>query len=357
MKSPNKARSNSDGGIILTDEENEAQNGVHMLGGPRISLAVVALACVAGCGAGGNKANASTSGGVAASGPAIAPQDKAPSPQQTGGFDGQRAYDYTAKLVSFGPRPSGSDAIKKTQGYISGELHADGCQVDEDNFNAQTPVGNITMKNIVAKVPGAGKDVILLLTHYDTKRLDNFVGAEDGGSSTGLMLEMARLLCGKKQPVAIWMAFLDGEEAVNPEWGDDDHTYGSRQMAANLELTGQSKNVKAVILVDMIGQKGLHTPKESTSTAWLTELIWSTAAKLGYQNVFVSQSGPVDDDHDPFLAKGIPAVDIIDLNDYINEGYWHTPQDTMDKISPKSLAIVGHVVLASVGELEKKFSR
>ena len=332
-----------------------------MSGGLRISLAIGtgALACVMGCGAGANKSNVGASGSVAAAGPVLAPQDKAPAPQQTGGFDGQRAYDYTAKLVGFGPRPSGSDAIKKTQEYISSELRADGCQIDDDNFNAQTPIGNIAMKNIVAKVPGTGKgkDVILLLTHYDTKRLDNFVGAEDGGSSTGLMLEMARLLCGKKQPLAIWMAFLDGEEAVNPQWGDDDHTYGSRQMAANLELTGQSKNVKAVILVDMIGQKGLRIPKESTSTAWLTDLIWSTAAKLGYQNVFVSESGPVDDDHDPFLAKGIPSVDIIDLNDYINEGYWHTPQDTMDKISPKSLAIVGHVVLTSVDELETKFSR
>ena len=328
-----------------------------MLGGLRISLAIMAMACVAGCSAGGNKSNVA-SGSVAAAGPVIAPQDKAPAAQETGGFDGQRAYDYTAKLVSFGPRPSGSDAIKKTQDYISSELRADGCQIDEDNFNAQTPVGTLAMKNIVAKVPGAGKNVILLLTHYDTVRTTpNFVGAEDGGSSTGLMLEAARLLCGKKQPVAIWMAFLDGEEAM-VDWNqNNDHTYGSRQMAANLELTGQLKNIKAVILVDMIGQKGLRIPKESTSTAWLTDLVWSTAAKLGYQNVFLSESGSVDDDHDPFLAKGISSVDIIDLNDYINEGYWHTAQDTMDKISPKSLAIVGHVVLASVDELEKKFSQ
>ena len=328
-----------------------------MLRGLKISSAIVALACALGCSGGANKSNVNASGSVAADVVAIAAQDKAPAPQQTGGFDGQRAYDYTAKLVSFGPRPSGSDAIKNTQDYISGELRASGCQIDDDDFHAQTPVGNIAMKNIVAKVPGAGKNVILLLTHYDTKRLDNFVGAEDGGSSTGLMLEMARLLCGKQQPVAIWMAFLDGEEAVNTKWGDDDHTYGSRQMAANLELTGQTKNIKAVILVDMIGQKGLRIPKESTSTAWLTDLVWTTAANLGYQSVFVSQSGPVDDDHDPFLAKGISSVDIIDLNDYITEGYWHTPQDTMDKISPKSLAIVGHVVLASVAELEKKFSK
>lgn len=328
-----------------------------MVGGLRISLAIVALACAMGCSAAGNKSNV-TSGGVAAAGPVIAPQDKAPAPQQTGGFDGQRAYDYTAKLVSFGPRPSGSDAIKKTQDYISGELRADGCQIDEDNFNAQTPIGTLAMKNIVAKVPGTGKNVILLLTHYDTVRTTpNFVGAEDGGSSTGLMLEAARLLCGKKQPVAIWMAFLDGEEAM-VDWNqNNDHTYGSRQMAANLELTGQLKNIKAVILVDMIGQKGLHISKDSYSTPWLTDLVWSTAAKLGYQSVFVPQTSSTEDDHQPFLAKGLAAVDLIDLNDYINEGYWHTAQDTMDKISPKNLAIVGHVVLASVDELEKKFSR
>jgi len=329
-----------------------------MLGGLRISLAIVTLACVMGCSAGGNKSSAVGSSSVAAAGPATAPQDKAPAPQQTGGFDGQRAYDYTAKLVSFGPRPSGSDAIKKTQDYISSELRADGCQIDENDFHAQTPIGTLAMKNIVAKVAGDGKNVILLLTHYDTKRMDNFVGAEDGGSSTGLMLEMARLLCGKKQPVAIWMAFLDGEEAmVHWNQGVDDHTYGSRQMAANLELTGQLRNIKAVILVDMIGQKGLHISKDSYSTPWLTDLVWSTAAKLGYQNVFVPQTSGTEDDHQPFLAKGLAAVDLIDLNDYINEGYWHTAQDTMDKISPKSLAIVGHVVLASVDELEKKFSR
>ena len=328
-----------------------------MLSGLRISLAIVAVVYVIGCGAAGNKSNVA-SGSVAAAGPVIAPQDKAPAPQQTGGFDGQRAYDYTAKLVSFGPRPSGSDAIKNTQDYISGQLRADGCQIDADDFHAQTPIGTIAMKNITAKAPGAGKDVIFLLTHYDTKRLADFVGAEDGGSSTGLMLEMARHICGRKQPLAVWIAFLDGEEAmVHWNQNQDDHTYGSRQMAANLELTGQLKNIKAVILVDMIGQKGLHISKDSYSTPWLTDLVWSTAAKLGYQNVFVPQTSTTEDDHQPFLAKGLAAVDLIDLNDYIKEGYWHTAQDTMDKISPKSLAIVGHVVLASVDALEKKFSQ
>lgn len=334
-----------------------ARGRADMSGKVQLWMAIMTLACVAGCSGNGNKPNATPSSVSAAASPVIGAQDQAPPAQETGGFDGQKAYDYTAKLVSFGPRPSGSAAIERTQDYIETQLRSDGCDVSDDPFHAQTPVGTLPMKNIFAKVPGDGKDVILLLTHYDTKRLPDFVGADDGGSSTGLMLEMARLLCGKKQPVAIWMAFLDGEEAVNPDWGDDDHTYGSRQMAANLQLTGMVKDVKAVLLVDMVGQKGLHISRETTSTAWLNDLIWSTASKLGYQNVFISQSDAVDDDHDPFLALKIPSVDLIDLTDYQNEGYWHTAQDTMDKISPKSLAIVGHVVLATVDELETKFSK
>ncbi|MHB8525724.1 MAG: M28 family peptidase [Candidatus Acidiferrales bacterium] len=335
-----------------------------MLAGLRILAAILALACAMGCNSNAtNTQAAADTRERSASAPAIDSQDKAPPPRQTGGFDGQRAYDYTAKLVSFGPRPPASDAIRRTQSYILGELKGFGCDVGTDDFHASTPIGELAMKNIVAKVPGTGHGIILLLTHYDTLRLPNFVGAEDGGSSTGLMLEMASLLCGNRsqQPNSVWIAFLDGEEAQLvqngvAQWSSTDSVYGSRELSARLELSGDLKRIRAAILADMIGQKGLKIPKESTSTAWLTDLIWSTAAKLGYQKVFVSQSSPVDDDHDPFLSKHVPAVDIIDLNDYITEGYWHTPQDTMDKISPKSLAIVGHVILTSVGELQKRFS-
>lgn len=322
----------------------------------RVWIAIVALTCAAGCG--GNGTQATVSANSPASPVTLDAQDKAPAPAQTGGFDGARAYAFTAKLVSFGPRPSGSDAIKQTQNYIYSQLHDDGCQITEDSFNAQTPIGTVPMKNIIAKVPGTKKGIILLMTHYDTVRsVPNFVGAEDGGSSTGLMLEMASLLCKKKPQLSIWMAFLDGEEAMVNWDTDNDHTYGSRELVARLELSGDLKDVKAVILADMIGQKGLIMKKESSSTPWLVNLIWSTAAKLGYQNIFVSASTGASDDHDPFLEKKVPAVDLIDLDDYISEGYWHTPQDTMDKISAKNLAIVGHVILASVDALETKFSQ
>jgi glutaminyl-peptide cyclotransferase len=282
--------------------------------------------------------------------------EPAPHAAETGGFDGNKAFEHVAQLVAIGPRPPASDGIRRAQQYIKAQLQSFNCQVDEDDFHAQTPVGDVAMKNIIAKVPGEGPGIILLMTHYDTLgSVKDFVGAEDSGSSTGLMLEMARLLCPKKQPNAVWIAFLDGEEAFVNWNQDDDHTYGSRELAARLAVSGELKRVKAVILADMIGQKNLEIHRESDSTKWLTDLVWKKAASLGYGDIFTSRESQVADDHQPFLSRGVPAVDIIDLDGYTNAGYWHTTQDTIDKVSPKSLAIVGYVILESVNELQKKF--
>ena len=303
---------------------------------------------------------AAASPSAPAAAPEIDPADAAPPASQTGGFDGAKAYDYTAKLVSFGPRPPASDAIHKTQDYIESQLKGFGCAVDTDAFQAQTPIGPLAMKNILAKVPGTGQEIILLLTHYDTVRVDNFVGAEDGGSSTGLMLEMASLLCsGPKQTNSVWIAFLDGEEAqsvVNgvAQWTNTDSVYGARELAARMAISGDLKKIKAVILADMVGQKDLHLLRESNSTKWLTNLVWRNAARLGYKDVFLPGEANLSDDHGPFLARGVPAVDLIDYNDYDNAGYWHTAQDTMDKLSPRSFAIVGHVILESLADLQKR---
>ena len=290
----------------------------------------------------------------------MAPEDQAPPASQTGGFDGQKAYDFTSKLVSFGPRPPASEAIHRTQDYIIGELKAFGCSVDTDDFHSRTPIGDLAMKNIIAKVPGSGKGIILLLTHYDTLRLDNFVGAVDGGSSTGLMLELARDYCGggKRGPNAVWMAFLDGEEAqvvVNgvAQWTDADSVYGSRELAARMAISGDLKIIRAVILADMIGPKNLRIKREENSTPWLSRLVWDTADRVHYQDYFVTETTQgIDDDHIPFKKRGVPVVDIIDLNDY---PYWHTTQDTMDKVCPKSLAVVGHVIVETCSELQQKF--
>jgi len=333
---------------------------------PWVGAAALALLLSASCGhsATGEGASADSASSAKAAAPLLASRgtspDAAPPASETGGFDGQRAYEQVAKLVSFGPHPPASDAIHRVQDYIRSQLKSFDCPTDEDDFNAQTPIGTLAMKNIVAKIPGNGQGIILLLTHYDTLRLDNFVGAEDSGSSTGLMLEMARILCSQpKRADAVWIAFLDGEEAqvvTNgvAQWTDTDSVYGSREMSARLALSGDLKRIKAVILADMIGQFNLHIFRDSDSPKWLTDLIWHTAARLGYGNIFESRTASTEDDHLPFVHRGVPAIDLIDLTDYQQLGYWHTPQDTLDKVSPRSLAIVGEVILESVAELQKR---
>ena len=279
------------------------------------------------------------------------PDDALPA-EQTGGFNGKQAYEHVAKQVSFGPRPSGSQAIAQVQDYITSQLTSFGCTVDSDAFYSDTPAGRLAMKNIVVKISGEKPGIILLTTHYDTKKLDNFVGADDAGSSTGVMLEMARLLCAKHDRYAVWIAFFDGEEAVRKDWHDPDNRYGSRQLAAKMATSGDLKKIKAMILADLVGGKALRIEREENSTKELVDLIWSTANRLGYREIFVDQTMPIDDDHLSFLSRGVPSADIIDLVN--SAGYWHTPQDTMDKISAKNLGIVGHVILQSVKELQKK---
>lgn len=316
----------------------------------RRAAILFAALCLAACG------NSSPSGTVVdaqKSGSSQAANvPPAPPAETTGGFDGARAYKHVEQLVAVGPHSAGSEGIRRAQEYILGQLKSSGCAVEEQDFHASTPAGDVAMKNIVAKVPSTNANVIIFASHYDTKRMDNFVGANDGGSSTGVLLELARLLCARKNAATIWLAFFDGEEAFRPQWADPDHTYGSKEMAARLALSGELRRVKAMILVDMVGPTNPIYRRESSSTAWLKDLIWSTAARLGYGNVFVNDANSIEDDHDPFLQRGVPAVDIIDFESTVLE-YWHTPQDTLDKIDPRTLAITGHVLIESLTEVEK----
>jgi Zn-dependent M28 family amino/carboxypeptidase len=277
----------------------------------------------------------------------------APAPDTTGGFDGARAYKHVEQLVAIGPHSAGSAGILRAQEYIIGQLKSFGCPVEEQDFHAtSTPVGDVAMKNVVVKIPAASPEIILYGSHYDTKRLANFVGANDGGSSTGVLLELARLLCARKNTDTIWLAFFDGEEDFNTNWADD-NTYGSRELAARLANSGDLKRVKAMILVDMVGPTNPIFRRESNSTPWLTELLWSTAARLGYAKIFVNDIKSISDDHIPFLQRRVPAADIIDFEQVVLE-YWHTPQDTLDKIDPRTLAVTGHVLIASLPEMEKR---
>src|SRR5499425_346105 len=267
------------------------------LGSVGICIGLCALT-LAGCktaakGEASEKADTPFMAGATTASPQV-PDDALP-PEKTGGFDGAKAYGHVAKLVNFGPRPAGSQAILSTQDYISSQLSSSGCTVDTDSFSADTPAGRLPMKNIVAKIQGEHQGIILLATHYDTKRLDNFVGADDGGSSTGVMLEMARKMCGSRPRYSIWIAFFDGEEAVRKEWQDPDNRYGSRQMAAKMAASGDLKKIRAMILADLVGGKSLGIRKEQNSTKELTDLIWATASRLGYSQIFLPESTPVDD--------------------------------------------------------------
>jgi glutaminyl-peptide cyclotransferase len=319
----------------------------------RWALPLFAAFLLVSCGNKGSEAS-ETSDAAASAGPAAQqqPPPAAPPADTTGGFDGQRAYQYTADLVAIGPHSAGTDGIHKAQHYIIGKLQSFGCMVDQEDFKTDTPVGTVAMKNIIAKVPGAKPDILLYTSHYDTKRIPNFVGADDGGSSTGVMLEFARLACQRKSAMTVWIAFFDGEEAFNFDWKDPDNTYGSRELAARMALSGDLPKVKALLLADMVGERNLVLKRESYSTPWLTDLVWSTAAKLGYQSTFVNEGSAIEDDHQSFLRRGVACVDLIDLE----VPYWHTPEDTMDKVSPKSLAIVGHVLVETLPALEQKFA-
>ena len=312
-------------------------------------------AVVAGCGAkaGGDGAapvNTAPAAAPSSQTGALRAGDAAPPAEQTSGFDGKRAFADVVKQVGFGPRPSGSASIGQLQEYIQSELTSYGCKVDVDSFSADTPVGRLPMKNIVAKIPGDKPGIVMLATHYDTKRLENFVGADDGASSTAVMLELARLLCGRRGPYQVWITFFDGEEAVKFIWQDPDNRYGSRQMAARLAMSGDLPKIKAVLLADMVGSRNLRFRREADSTKALTDLIWSTAARLGYSNIFVNESSSTVDDHIIFLKRGVPAVDVINFE----IPYWHTVEDTLDKVSAKSLAITGDVFLESVKQLQSK---
>jgi Zn-dependent M28 family amino/carboxypeptidase len=267
-------------------------------------------------------------------------------------FSADRAFKDLSTIVAFGPRPAGSDALAKTRAYIVAELKKAGLKVEQDNFEATTPRGRRKMTNIRAIRPGSRQTIIALSGHYDTKVTDFvFVGANDGGSSAAWVLEMARATSGLKLENTLEFVFFDGEEAV-VEWTSEDSVYGSRHDVSRRLKEGKLRQLKALILVDMIGDKNLDIRREPTSTKWLTDLIWNTAHANGYRKEFLDEEERIEDDHIPFINAGIDAVDIIDFN----YEPWHTVGDTLDKTSGASLKVVGDVVYQSLPEIDKRVS-
>jgi hypothetical protein len=257
-------------------------------------------------------------------------------------------------IVNFGPRPAGSEELAKTRNYIVNELQKAGLRAQLDEFDARTPRGYRHMANIRATRPGAKPSLIAITGHYDTKVFENarFVGADDGGSSAAWLLEFARCTSGLKLQNSLEFVFFDGEEAV-VEWTDEDSVYGSRHDVDRRVRARSISDLKAMILVDMIGDKNLNIRKESQSAGWLRDIIWNTAESLGYRKEFPKDQIDIEDDHIPFLRAGVPAVDLIDF-DY---PYWHKPEDTLDKVSAHSLKIVGDVVYFSLPEIDQRLSR
>ena len=287
------------------------------------------------------------------------PSDAPPQPRTTAPvaplkFNADRAWTDLERQVGFGPRPAGSPALAQTRQYIEMQLKAIDVPYREQTFNAMTPAGTIRMTNVIATIPGRRPGRIALATHYDTKRFAEFkfLGASDAASSTAAVLELARVLARRRNEFAIELLFLDGEEAVNTEWRDPDNTYGSKYYVKAAKDAGILGSLKALILLDMIGDRDLDIRPDSNSASWLNAIVWRSAARLGFSSTFVSVPFTVEDDHLPFVEAGVPSIDIIDL-DYPQ---WHTAQDDLEHVSARSLQIVGDVVLDALPEIEKQLA-
>jgi len=270
-------------------------------------------------------------------------------------FSGEKAFAHVQHLVDLGPRPAGSEALEKSRLYIIEQLRSSGWTVTHSEFSDQTPRGKMTFVNLIARFGTSEKNEpaqFLLCSHYDTKTFETirFVGANDGGSSTGLLIEMARVLAMSPALAAkIELLFFDGEEAFE-NFTATDGLYGSRHFAEELRDSGKAKSVRGGILFDMIGDKSLDVTLPPDSPADLARNIFAAADALGQRAHFTHLDGGMTDDHTPLNQIGIPVIDLIDFD----FPPWHTAEDTLDKISVESLEIVGRVALYDLVQFELK---
>ena len=270
-------------------------------------------------------------------------------------FDGARALEYTRQFVTIGPRWIGSPGHVKAEAFLKKQFAHD--QPEEDTFTTATPAGPMEMHNFIVRFPGKKDGVVVLGTHYETNyplRNINFVGANDGGATTGLLIEIANYLRGRTlDGYSVWLVFFDGEEAVK-SWTATDSLYGSKHLAAKWQSDGTLKRVKAFLLADMIGDKDLDIYRDRNSTPWLLDVVKQAATRFGYQSYFFAQDNQIEDDHLPFVQRGVPSADIIDLDYGYENAYHHTVEDTMDKLSAKSLTISGDVFLETIRLLDQR---
>ena len=286
---------------------------------------------------------------------------QAPAAAKAEKFDSNKAWEHLRQLIQQGPRPAGSAALRQTRAYITRQISQMGLTVQEQTWTTPTPRGQVEMSNLIVRLPGKRAEKILVTGHYDTKpfREFQFVGANDGGSSGAFLIEFARVLKDQPREFTWELVWFDGEEAFCKDWtecgkpGAPDNTYGSRHYVEEAKKANGLASLKAMILVDMIGEKNARFQREEKSTKWLKDIIWAAAKKSGHGAYFPDTETPIEDDHWPFLDAGVPAVDIIDL-EYTP---WHTANDTLDKLSASSLQAVGDTLLAAVAEIEKYLAK
>lgn len=270
-------------------------------------------------------------------------------------FNGAKALEYARQFVSIGPRWPTSQNHLKAEAFLRDHFRHD--NLEEDAFTAQTPIGPVGMRNFIVRFPGKKDGVIVLASHYETNywlKNINYVGANDGGSTTGLLMAIgdqlrAQTAAGRKlDGYSVWLLFDDGEESINSAWTDSDSLYGTRHLAAKWARDGTLPKIKAFIVADMIGDKDLDIQHETNSTDWLVALVRQAASKFGYQKYFFKMDEAIEDDHLPFVQRGVSSIDIIDMDYGPNDSYHHTDKDTMDKISAHSLTIDGDVLMETI---------
>ncbi len=274
-------------------------------------------------------------------------------------FDGARALAYTRTFVTeTGPRYNGSPGLAKAQAYLRKFFAHD--QLQEDTFTSSTPAGPQLMHNFIVKFPGKRDGVIVLATHYETNywlKDIPFVGANDGGATTGLLLQIANdLRAHPPEGYSVWLVFFDGEESVGPQWTHSDSLYGSRHLAAKWQADGTLSKIKAFLLLDMIGDKDLDIQRDTNSTPALEDTVKQAADAEGNGSYFFKTTTQVEDDHLPFVQRGVPCADIIDIDYGPNDSYHHTAQDTLDKLSAHSMTVSGSVVEETMHLLNQQAS-
>ncbi len=266
-------------------------------------------------------------------------------------FNGAKALVYTREFVTAtGPRYNGSPGLAKAQNMLRTFFAHD--QLQEDTFTSSTPAGAQLMHNFIVRFPGKRDGVIVLATHYETNywlKDIPFVGANDGGATTGLLMQIANdLRAHPPEGYSVWLVFFDGEESVGSQWTDSDSLYGSRHLAAKWQSDGTLAKIKAFLLTDMIGDRDLDIQRDANSSPALEDTVARAAADLGDSGYVFKTSTSVSDDHLPFAKRGVPCADIIDIDYGPNDSYHHTAQDTLDKLSAHSLTVSGSVIEESI---------